>query len=263
MTVPFDNGSVRMARVGPVATITIDRQTHLNALNDQVVQGLSTAADIAAADPDVRALVVTGAGDNFCAGADIGSVSQWNDEATARRGITTVLEGLRAFARIPKPVVAAVEGYAFGGGMELALWCDIRVASEDARLGMPEVKIGLFPGAGGSQLLPRLAGRSVALELMLLGRPITGRRAFDLGLAAEVVPRGQALAAATRMAGALAELAPLALGMIKKTQDAAWYPFDEALKHETRLNAELFATDDRREGMAAFLDKRAPRWQGT
>ncbi|MDT2006679.1 enoyl-CoA hydratase/isomerase family protein [Rhodococcus opacus] len=119
VTVPFDNGSVQMARVGPVAIITIDRQTHLNALNDEVVQGLSAAADIAAADPDVRALVVTGAGDNFCAGADIGSVSEWNDEATARRGITQVLEGLRVFARIPKPVVAAVEGYAFGEAWSL------------------------------------------------------------------------------------------------------------------------------------------------
>ncbi|HYC80587.1 MAG TPA: enoyl-CoA hydratase-related protein [Solirubrobacterales bacterium] len=245
-----------------MAVVTIDRPELRNALNLDVIHGLVDLAERIAGDPAIGAVVITGAGDHFCAGADI-SVARGNeDEAKARWFIGEFQDAFRRFTGVPQPVIAAVEGCALGGGCELALWSDLRILSETARLGVPEVKIGALPAAGGTQLLPRIAGRGVALELLLTGDPLAAERAYQLGLASSVVPAGTALEEAVAMATRLASLAPLALAAMKRAVDAAWLPLDQALEVERRLGAELFATDDRREGMAAFLEKRDPVFQG-
>lgn len=247
---------------GPVATVVIRRPAVHNALNPDVIAGIADVTRILGERQDVRAVVVTGEGRHFCAGADISEALQVETEADSRRFISRYQDAFHSFATLPQPIVAAVEGYALGGGCELALWCDIRVVSETARLGVPEVKIGALPAAGGTQLLPRLVGRSVALELLLLGDPIRGERVHQLGLATRLVPAGEARATADELARTLASLAPLAIAAMKKAVQADWLPLAEGLEIERRLGAELFATDDRREGMSAFLEKRPADFQG-
>ncbi|RYE43750.1 MAG: enoyl-CoA hydratase/isomerase family protein [Hyphomicrobiales bacterium] len=246
---------VRLETDGPVATVVVARPEMRNALSPAVIAGLNDAVR-RLRESDVRAVVVCGEGPHFCAGADISAALEVSTEAEARSFIARFQEAFRAISTLPQPVIAAVEGYALGGGCELALWCDIRVVSETARLGVPEVKIGALPAAGGTQMLTRLAGRSVALEMLLLGDPITGERAHQLGLATSLVPAGETRAAATEMARRLAGLAPLAMTAMKQCVQADWMPLTDALELERRLGAELFATEDRREGMSAFLEKR-------
>lgn len=245
-----------------VAVVTINRPSARNALNLDVIRGLGDCADRFAAATDIRAIVVTGEGDHFCAGADISVAQAHDDERSARQFIGEFQDAFRRFSGVSQPVVAAVEGYALGGGCELALWCDMRILSDTARLGVPEVKIGALPAAGGTQLLPRLVGRGVALELLLTGEPVAAERAFALGLASRVVSGGRALHEARELALRLAALPPLAIASMKRAVEAAWLPLDEALETERRLGAELFATDDRREGMSAFLEKRPATFHG-
>jgi enoyl-CoA hydratase/carnithine racemase len=241
----------------------MDRPEASNALSQQVVAELRAAVATAVADPEVRALVLGGAGGKiFCAGADL----------KERRGMTLAetrafLDDLNALmneiAATPKPSVAALSGSAFGGGLELALACDLRVAVEQAQLGLLEVRVGIMPGAGGTQRLPRLVGLGRAKELILLGRRISARRALEMGLVNEVVAAGALDDAVEAVCAELAGCAPIAVGLAKRAIDDGFaMDLPAALALERELYERTLATEDRQEGLRAFAEKRPPVFRG-
>jgi enoyl-CoA hydratase len=248
---------------GAVRTLTINRPDKLNALNRAVIADLHAAFGQAAADPAVRALVLTGAGAKaFVAGADIGEMTglsplQLRDFSREGQALMTDIE------RLGKPVVAALNGFALGGGFELAMACQLRLAADSARIGQPEVKLGLIPGFGGTQRLLRLAGRGAALELCLTGEPIDAQRALQLGLVTRVVPAADLATEAAALAGRLAALAPQALrAVIDAIAHGGESPLDQGLDYETQLFALLASSQDMREGTLAFLEKRTASFTG-
>ncbi|MBO9717808.1 MAG: enoyl-CoA hydratase/isomerase family protein [Pseudoxanthomonas sp.] len=245
-----------------VRVLTVDRPDKLNALNRQTLQALDDAFAVAAADAGVRAVVLTGSGAKaFVAGADIAEMNG----LTAIEGREFSLLGqrlMRRIERMPKPVVAMVNGYALGGGLELAMACHLRIAADSARLGQPEVNLGLVPGFGGTQRLLRLAGRAAALELCLLGAPVDAARALQLGLVNRVVPAAELEAEAMKVAAQLAASAPLALrGVLDAVVLGGECGIEEGLQFETAQFALLFASEDMREGTSAFLEKRKPQFR--
>ena len=244
-----------------VRVITVDRPDKLNALDRQTLEALD-AAFAAAADAEVRAVVLTGSGTKaFVAGADI---TQMNGlTAIEAREFSLLGQRLmRRIERLPKPVVAMVNGYALGGGLELAMACHLRIAADSARLGQPEVNLGLIPGFGGTQRLLRLAGRAAALELCLLGAPIDAARALQLGVVNRVVPAAELEAETMKLAAQLAASAPLALrGILDAVVLGGECPLEEGLQFETAQFGLLFASEDMREGTAAFLEKRRPQFR--
>ncbi|GAB3507486.1 enoyl-CoA hydratase/isomerase family protein [Pseudoxanthomonas daejeonensis] len=244
-----------------VRTLTVDRPDKLNALNRQTLQALDDAFASAANDPQVRAVVLTGSGAKaFVAGADIAEMNA----LTAIEGREFSLLGqrlMRRIERLPKPVVAMVNGYALGGGLELAMACHLRIAADSARLGQPEVNLGLIPGFGGTQRLLRLAGRAAALELCLTGAPVDAVRALQLGLVNRVVPAADLEAETMKLAAQLAAAAPLALrGVLDAIVLGGECGLEEGLQFESAQFALLFASEDMREGTTAFLDKRKPQF---
>ncbi len=246
-----------------VATLTVNRPDKLNALNDQVVRELREAARQLAADSAVRGVILTGAGPKaFIAGADIGDLAKQG----VLQGRARSLNGqamLRAFEAMGKPVLAAVNGYALGGGCELAMACHVRIASENARFGQPEVKLGITPGYGGTQRLPRIVGKGNALQLLLTGEQIDAREALRIGLVTRVVPADQILAEAGKLMRAILANAPLALQL---TMEAVDRGLDMTLEQGLALEADAFglvaASDDMKEGLNAFLQKRPPKFEG-
>lgn len=248
---------------GAVALLTVNRPDKLNALNAKTFEELGKALDLAEADPAVRSLVVTGAGDKaFVAGADIAELAGLD----AAGGKAVALRGQAVFARFerfPKPVVAAVNGFALGGGCEFAMACHIRLASSTAQFGQPEVNLGLTPGYAGTQRLARLVGRGVALELLLTGDRIGAERARELGLVNAVFAPEALLPAARELAAKLATKAPVAQAFcIEAVGLGSEMPLAEASFLEATLFGLCFATEDMREGTAAFLEKRKPRFAG-
>ena len=248
---------------GPVGFVTLDRPDALNALSREMLEGIRDALDRAEADPKVRAVVITGAGDKaFCAGADIStmreaSISEARDFASLGHAVGARIEAF------PRPVIAAVNGYALGGGCELALACDIRLASERARFGQPEVSIGVLPGWGGTQRLVRVAGLGFAKELIFTGRTCDAGEAAAHGLANRVVPHESLMAEATALAELIAAKAPWAVTQAKLMTNLAFDGGQQAnLERERDLFALAFATADQREGMAAYFDKRPPEFEG-
>ena len=247
-----------------VATLTVNRPDKLNALNDQVVGELHEAARALAADAAVRGVILTGAGPKaFIAGADIGDLAQQGVLQGRRRS----LDGqamLRAFEAMGKPVLAAVNGYALGGGCELAMACHLRIAGENARFGQPEVKLGITPGYGGTQRLPRIVGRGNALHLLLTGETIDAREALRIGLVTRVVAADALMAEADRLMRTILANAPLALRL---TMEAVDRGLSMTLEAGLALEADAFglvaASDDMKEGLNAFLEKRSARFQGT
>ena len=245
-----------------VRVLTIDRPDKLNALNRQTLEALDAAFAAAGEDPAVRAVVLTGSGGKaFVAGADIAEMNA----LTAIEGREFSLLGqrlMRRIERLPKPVIAMVNGYALGGGLELAMACHLRVAADSARLGQPEVNLGLIPGFGGTQRLLRLAGRAATLELCLLGTPIDAARALQLGLVNRVVPAADLESETMKLAAQLASAAPLALrGVLDAVVLGGECGIEEGLQIETAQFALLFASEDMREGTDAFLAKRKPQFQ--
>jgi enoyl-CoA hydratase len=246
-----------------VRTLTINRPEKLNALNSEVMAALDRALEDSRGDASVGVVIITGAGEkSFIAGADIGELSRLTPvegRAHARRGQAV----LAKIESLGKPVIAAVNGYALGGGCELALACTIRIASENARFGQPEVKLGILPGYGGSQRLPRIVGKGRAMQLCLTAEQIDAAEAHRIGLVNRVVPAGQALAAAREMASAILANGPIACSFVL---DAIHRGLDMPLEEGLFLEATLFglcaATSDTREGMAAFLEKRKPSFTG-
>ena len=245
-----------------VATMTIDRQEKLNALDPQVVEEIGQALlDLEAEGP--RAIVVTGAGERaFIAGADIGAMSVMSP-LEAKRFSEIGHAAMALLDRSPIPTIAAVNGFALGGGCEVALACDIRVAAENATFGFPEVGLGILPGMGGTQRLPRLIGPALAKELIFTGRRISAEEARDIGLVNRVVAEGEALDAARELAAGISANGPLA---VRHAKAAANRSLDvdliSGLEYEADQFALLFATEDAREGMTAFSEKRKPEFEG-
>jgi enoyl-CoA hydratase len=246
-----------------VRTITVNRPDKLNALNQETIAELTLAFRQAAHDDAVRVVILGGAGEKaFVAGADISEMTAWTPvkaQAASRAGQDLML----AVERLGKPVIGKIQGYALGGGMELAMACHIRVASEKARFGQPEIGLGLIPGFGGTQRLARLAGRGAALELCLLGQQIDAARAERLGIVARVVPAGELDATVEAMADQLAAAAPLALkGILEAVIEGGECAIDQGLAFETQGFAIAFSTEDMREGTSAFLERRKASFKG-
>lgn len=245
-----------------IATITVNRPDKLNALNDATIAELGLAIDEANARADVAAVLLTGAGRAFVAGADISELASQSPLEAQQRARA----GQRVFRRFetsPKPTIAVVNGFSLGGGCELAMSCHVRVASEKAKFGQPEVKLGIVPGFGGSQRLPRLVGRGAALKLLLTGEMIDAAEALRLGLADEVVPADQLMDRARALATSMIANAPLALaGCIDAVNRGLDSTLDEGCLAESDWFGVLSATEDVKEGMQAFLDKRAATFTG-
>lgn len=246
-----------------VAFVTINRPDKLNALNDAVITELGEAATLLAGEAGVRGVILTGAGPKaFVAGADIGELAGCN-ATTAQQLSRKGSETFRRLERLPKPVIAAVNGFALGGGCELAMACHLRVASENAKFGQPEVKLGITPGYGGTVRLPRLVGRGRALELLLTGGMIDAREAFRIGLVNRVVPQESLLLEAEALVRSILEVGPLAAAeCLRLVDEQASLPLDDALELESRRFGALAGTTDFREGTGAFLGKRKATFQG-
>ncbi|MGI9292626.1 MAG: crotonase/enoyl-CoA hydratase family protein [Pseudomonadales bacterium] len=241
-----------------VLTITLNRPKARNAANRALAEGVASAINELESNPELRVAVLTGAGGTFCSGMDLkGFVS----------GETPYIEG-RGFAGLTeyhakKPIIAAVEGYALAGGMEMAISCDMIVAADDAKFGIPEVKRGLAAGAGGLYRLPRQIPERVAMELALLGEFISAQRAYELGLINRVVESGSALAVAREMAAGVAANGPMAVAasMMVVSQAQDW-SLTEASRKQSEYLDPVFASEDAIEGATAFAEKRAPKWKG-
>ncbi len=247
---------------GNIATVRLDRPKVLNALNRQLFNELETVFLELASDATIRAVILTGAGEKaFAAGADITELST----ATAAEGQAIAARGqavLDLIENCGKPVIAAINGFALGGGCELAMACTLRIASETAKLGQPEVKLGLIPGYGGSQRLPRLVGKGAALKLLLTAEIISSAEAFRIGLVDEVVPAADLLNRAEALATAIAANSPRAVRSCIETVNAGYdLPLAAALELEAARFGLACATEDKAEGTAAFLAKRSPAWR--
>jgi enoyl-CoA hydratase/carnithine racemase len=253
---------VKVEVAGRVATVTLDRPEALNAISTELAADLAEAVEPLATDPGVRAVVLTGAGERaFCVGADLKQRAGFDDHGWfVQREVFR--RGFAAVRRCPLPTVAAVAGFVLGGGTELALSCDLVVAADDATFGLPEVRLGLVPAGGGTQLLVRRVGRSVARDLVLTGRRVAATEALRLGLADRVVPRGEVLAAATALAAEMAGNAPTAVRMAKWALEVGGdLPVEAAMEVEDQAWRRAVSSDDRREGIAAWVERRDPDWE--
>ncbi len=252
--------SIRLEKLPPLAVVTLHRPKALNALNAATLAELDHVFADLAHDPAVRAVLLTGGERAFAAGADIRELA----EVAPEEGRAFALRGQSAFRRIEtlgKPVIACIRGFALGGGCELAMACTVRIASEDARLGQPEVKLGIIAGYGGTQRLPRLVGRGAALKLLLTGAIIDAHEALRIGLVDEVVPPGELMSRAEALAREIAHQAPLAIAeTLRSVDEGLSLPLELALLREAARFGELCATADKAEGTRAFLEKRPPHW---
>lgn len=243
-----------------IVVFRLNRPQVRNALNLTVRQRLSAEVARHAADPKIRCLIVTGSDTVFAAGADIGEMADAGPVEVMARNVQ---QYWRVLMDCPKPLIAAVEGYALGGGLELALCADIIVAGEGAKLGLPEVKIGILPGGGGTQKLARLIGRQRAMLLLLTGRMFGAAEALAMGVVSETAPAGGALARALEIAGEIAAMPPISVMQIKEIVNAGLNaPLDTALMLERKALLLQFATQDQKEGMRAFKEKRKPKFEG-
>jgi enoyl-CoA hydratase len=242
------------------AIVRVNRPKQLNALNGAVMDALCDALEALDRDDEVRAIVVTGNERAFAAGADIGEMAGASAVEMLRSNRIGQWDRVR---RVSKPIIAAVSGWCLGGGCELAMTLDLIVAGEGAKFGQPEIKIGVIPGAGGTQRLTRAIGKSKAMEMILTGEPISAAEAERAGLVARVVPDELVVEDALALAATIAKQSPLALRLAKEAVNAAYeMSLSDALTHERRLFYLLFASDDQKEGMAAFLEKRSPDFTG-
>jgi enoyl-CoA hydratase len=257
-----EEGVVLVENLGGIRILTVNRPEKRNALNAAVREQLVRAFDDAEADSDVRVVVLTGAGDQaFVAGADIGEFAGRTpvEQRRAMRGPTL-------FDRVwssPRPTIAMIQGWCLGGGCELALACDLRIAADVAKLGQPEIRLGIIPGGGGTQRLPRLVGYGKALQMILSGEILDAVSAYEIGLLDDVVPAEELRDRTLEIAGTMADKSPVTLALAKRALRAAYeMPLSAGLEYERELFALAFATEDKEEGVQAFLEKRKPEWRG-
>ena len=259
----MEPNNIRLEKRPPLAVVTLDRPQALNALNAQTLAELESVVEDLGADHAVRVVLLTGAGDRaFAAGADISELAA----VVTEEGRAFALRGQGLFRRIEtlgKPVIACIQGFALGGGCELAMACTLRIAADNARLGQPEVKLGIIAGYGGTQRLPRLVGRGAALKMLLSGAMIDAREALRIGLVDEVVPSAELMTRAEALAREIAANAPLAISeTLRAVDEGLNLPLELALLREAGRFGELCATADKAEGTCAFLEKRPPDWKG-
>ena len=249
---------------GPIAILTLNRPAVLNALNADLLALLEETLDAFTGDPSLRAVILTGAGDRaFAAGADIAELAALDGAVAGEHKARTGQRVTRLLEALPVPVIAAVNGFALGGGCELAMACDFRIASENAKFGQPEVNLGVPPGYGGTQRTTRLLGSGMALYLCLTGEMIDAAEALRIGLVQRVVPQAELRAEAVRIAKGIAAKAPLAVAAVKRAiREGAALPLAEGLALEALHFATMVTTSDFREGTRAFLDKRKPVFEG-
>ena len=248
---------VRLEKNGHVAVAAIDRPKALNALNSEVLDDLNALVDAVDADPGIRVLILTGGGDkSFVAGADIGemcALTETEGEAFGKKGNDV----FRRIETMPVPVIAAVNGYALGGGCELAMACDIRICADTAVFGQPETGLGITPGFGGTQRLARLVGAGMAKQMIYSGKNIKADEALRIGLVNAVYPLGELMPQAMKLAETIAKNAPIAVRACKKAiNEGIGVPMDDAIVIEEKLFGSCFGTADQKEGMTAFLEKR-------
>lgn len=256
--------NILVERQDTYAVITLNRPRALNALSTSTLKEIDRALDDLGSDTEVRAIIITGSGTRaFAAGADIAELQALQDAADGYAHSHSTHQLVFKMNALPKPIIMAINGYALGGGLELALGGDIILASENARLGQPEVNLGIIPGFGGTQRLPRLIGRTMALEMILTGEHISAAEALRIGLVNRVVPPDDLLPTAVGLARKIAEKGPLAISLAKR---AVYEGLELSPRQGNELEMQLFGdavgSADRKEGTSAFLEKRAPVWQG-
>jgi enoyl-CoA hydratase len=254
--------TIILEKKGGIGYLTLNRPEVFNAISQQLIEEMRDALEWVNNDGEIKVLIITGAGKGFQAGADIRELRRmkpldllrWN-EGFVR--INAAIEKLR------QPVIAAINGLALGGGLELAMSCQIRIAVQDAKLGLPEVKLGIIPGAGGTQRLPRLIGRGRAYEMLLTGEPITAEEAWRIGLVNRVVPKGEAVQAAEEMALRIMANGPIAVEMCKDAVEIGMdLPMENAVQYSLKNCITCFSTEDMVEGTTAFLEKRKAEFRG-
>jgi enoyl-CoA hydratase len=258
----FDWKNITLELDGPIAILTVNRPKALNALNGETLRELSEALEAALEPVETMALIITGAGEKaFIAGADISEFVSLEDAFSGRELALNGQDVMSSIAAMPIPTIAAINGFALGGGLELALACDLRVAAKTAKLGLPEVGLGLIPGFGGSQRLPRLIGEGRALDLILTARHVSATEALELGLVNRV--SDNALETAMELANIIIKNGPVAVGMAKEAvRRGLGVTLDQGFEIEADLFGMVSTTKDMKEGAAAFLEKRAPDFKG-
>jgi enoyl-CoA hydratase/carnithine racemase len=245
-----------------IAYLTLNRPQVFNAISERMIQEMKRAIEEIQADPGMGVVIISGAGKAFQSGADIQELSRMTPLQILRWN-QGIVENLDALEKMRPPVIAAINGYALGGGLELALACTIRVAGESAKMGLPEVKIGILPGAGGTQRLPRLIGKGLAAEMILTGEMIDAREAYRIGLVNRVVPDDQLMATAEGIARKILQNAPIAVALAKDAIEVGKnLPLDGAIQYAQKNCITCFSTEDMKEGTAAFLAKRKPQFKG-
>ena len=255
----MDYETIQIERHGRVALLRLDRPRALNALNARLIGEIADALTRFEADPDIGCVVLTGSSEAFAAGADI---KELRDKTVAEAYLDDFLSRWDGVARARKPIIAAVAGYALGGGCELAMMCDFILAADTAKFGQPEIKLGVIPGSGGTQRLVRSIGKSKAMELVLTGRLMGAEEAERCGLVARILPADKLLEEALKTARTIAALSLPAVLMAKEAVERAYEtPLSEGVRFERRLFYSLFATHDQKEGMTAFIEKRPPRFE--
>ena len=252
--------NILVERRGAVGIVTLNRPQALNALNSALIAELGAALDDFEADPAIGAIVLTGGEKAFAAGADVREMADKTYPETYLEDFIT--QGWERVAQCRKPLVAAVAGFALGGGCEIAMMCDIVVAADTARFGQPEIRLGTMPGAGGTQRLPRFVGKAKAMDLCLTGRMMDAAEAERAGLVSRIVSAADLVAEATKIAAQISEMSrPIAM-MVKEAVNRAYETtLAEGVRFERRVFHATFATEDRREGMAAFIEKRPPAFK--
>jgi enoyl-CoA hydratase/carnithine racemase len=254
--------TLRMDCKDGIAILTLNRPKVFNAISEQMIQEMKATIEDLHRDSSVGVVIITGAGRAFQSGADIQELNRMSPLQILRWN-QGIVENLDALERMRPPVIAAINGYALGGGLELALACTLRLAAASAKMGLPEVKIGILPGAGGTQRLPRLIGKGLAAEMILTGETIDAQEAYRIGLVNRVVPDDQLLSAAEELARKILLNAPLAVSLAKDAIEVGKnLPLDGAIQYAQKNCVTCFATEDMKEGTSAFIAKRQPQFKG-
>ena len=258
----MDLNTIILEKKEKIAHLILNRPEVHNAINEEMIAEMRQAIEAVNGDESVRVVILTGSGKAFQAGADIAELSRMNPLQILRWN-QGLIENFNALEAMRQPVIAAINGYALGGGLELALACTMRIASEKAKMGLPEVKIGIIPGAGGTQRLPRLIGKGRAAEMILTGEMIDAQTAYRMGLVNKVVPHEELMKAAEELANKIIANGPIAVSLAKDAIEVGEdLPLDAAIQYAQKNCVTCFATEDMKEGTQAFIEKRSPRFRG-